>query len=219
MPIINMVYKKKKWWKPWANTIAYYPLTSTSTVNDLSGNNNTLTNQGATFWTYWGIDCVNTVGKSLYWAITNLPTGSSPRTISVWANAQASSSWMAIYGYWQNSQYKLCTCYRSTDNWWAIQFTHYYGEIITSTIMSTNQWFLITYTYDWTTAKMYVNWNPDWNITVSLNTASSDFVISGWWVGNETFNWYISNMIIENRARTAQEIADYYNQTKWNYGL
>ena len=36
MPIINMVYKKKKWWKPWANTLAYFPLTDNE--NDVLGN-------------------------------------------------------------------------------------------------------------------------------------------------------------------------------------
>ena len=42
---------------PWSSTIAYYPLNSSTTVNDMSGNGYTLTNDWASFWTYGWVDC------------------------------------------------------------------------------------------------------------------------------------------------------------------
>lgn len=220
MPIINLIYNAPEQRRePWANTIAYYPLNSTTTNTDQSWHWNTLTNQWAVFWTYGGVNCANTTGKSLYWGITNLPTWNSARTISVWANAQASSSWMAIYWYGNNSTHKRCVAYRTTSSWWAIYFSHYNDDIVTSVAMNTNKWYLLTYTYDGTTAKWYINWALAWSVSISLNTASSNLVISWWGAGNETFTGYISEFILENKARTADEISKYYNWTKANYWL
>ena len=216
---ILATYHKKSWWQPWANTIAYYPLNSTNTVNDLSWNSNTLTNQWATFWTYWGVDCVNTTGKSLYWLVTNLPIWNSMRTISVRANAQASSSWMAIYWYGSNTTHNRCVCYRTTIDGWIIYFSHQIDDIATSIVMDTNKRYLFTYTYDGTTAKWYVNWSLAWSVNVVLETTSSDLVISWWGAWHETFTGYISNFIIEDKARTAEEISDYLNRTKSLYWI
>ena len=53
-------------WKPWSNTIAYYPLTSTTTVNDMSGNNRNLTNHSVSFNTYDWVNCAYFNGSSQY---------------------------------------------------------------------------------------------------------------------------------------------------------
>ena len=54
-------------WQPWANTVAYYPLTSTTTVNDLSGNGYTLSTHDTlpTFWIYQWVDCASFNSNSL----------------------------------------------------------------------------------------------------------------------------------------------------------
>ena len=220
MDIFNTVYGGDWSWKPWANTVAYYPLNSTTTNTDQSWNWNTLTNQWAVFWTYGWVNCANTTGKSLYCSIANMPLGASSRTISVWANAQGGTSgWMAIYGYGQSLNSRLYVLYRTTNNWWVLVLGHYPWDAETTTVMDTNKWYLITTTYDGATSKVYINWTLAWSSTVTLATTSSNFIISWWWVGNETFNWYISNVIVENKAWTSDEIANYYNKTKKNYWL
>ena len=50
MPIINIVYEEHKWWKPWANTIAYYKFDWN--LNDSSGNNRNLSMYTGSF-SYW----------------------------------------------------------------------------------------------------------------------------------------------------------------------
>ena len=61
------VYIWNDTWLPNKDTIAYYPLNATTTVNDMSGNSKTLTNNNVTFWTYNWVDCANFSGsQSLY---------------------------------------------------------------------------------------------------------------------------------------------------------
>lgn len=49
------------WWTPWANTVAYYPLNSTSQWNDMKGMgtayNLATSHTAPTYWTYQWVDC------------------------------------------------------------------------------------------------------------------------------------------------------------------
>ena len=55
---MNVYIYSDESYNPWSNTLAYYPLTSTTTVNDMSWNNHHLTNAWkVNFWGYWGVDC------------------------------------------------------------------------------------------------------------------------------------------------------------------
>lgn len=86
-----------------------------------------------------------------------------------------------------------------------------------------NQWALYTWTFDWTTTKGYLNWvlknSKNMTYSVDSNNYSSLFsqTIQGANDPSQSFNWYMNDVIIENRARTAQEVLDYYNLTKSNY--
>jgi hypothetical protein len=72
-------------------------------------------------------------------------------------------------------------------------------------------------------AILYLNWNVEQTINVwTFQTYSFQTWqhIGAWrtW-DSEFWRWMIKDFIIENRERTAQEISDYYNQTKWTYWL
>lgn len=208
-------------WQPWVNTVAYYPLDNTNTVNDLSWNGYNLTNNWATFTTLNGVECVQT-GSSKYLTSTTtvLPTWSASRTISVWCNLTTNNSFNLIVGYWQSANDYDCLLYVRNSTY------TFYSDSFYSSNSSATTWTraLYTVTYDWTTLRQYINWTKVKEDTATLNTtavsASYPFAV---WIHNEylssAFNWYISNVIVENKTRTEQEIEDYYNHTKSNYWL
>ena len=67
----------------------------------------------------------------------------------------------------------------------------------------------------------YINWNLIHSQSYSNSATSWNLFLNG--TGNYSSNYYtswrISELIIENKARTATEISNYYNWTKANYGL
>lgn len=72
---------------------------------------------------------------------------------------------------------------------------------------------LLTVTYNWSEILIYKDGVQFWSTSISGNlkgTATCWFVIEWWTFGQ---------IIIENRAWTAQKVADYYNNSKWNYWL
>jgi len=210
-------------WQPWANTIAYYPLTSTTTTSDESGNWNTLTNNNVTFWTYQWVDCASFNGSSsrLGTTIAETPQWASPRTI-LWycynnnASYTPSNDSEIVFFSWQTgSTWRMLKLGIFDDNntiqqrwddhefWQTIREQRWGGAVV----------------YDGTKFTLYANWVSQWDWTTTAITSWTNFYIGGsttswWW-----WNGYISNVIFENKARTAQEVADYYNQTKANYGL
>ena len=224
MAIFNTVYGGEWSWKPWANTVAYYPLTSTSTVNDMSWNWLTLTNNwNVLFWTYHWVDCANYSGnwslrnsvlttwyiwqtftisewvlrhwnEILIWTFNNVGTKRA-----IWINV-ASTFINFTFGTWsafQDNKYSINTV---TDQWYHIALTHNStGNLI------------------W-----YVNWQQviTWNVTI-WEWASNFWIWAAVFSDNEIYysNWNISNVIIEDIPRTAQEISKYYNQTKSLYWL
>ena len=221
-----------KWeWSPNANTVAYRPLNSTTTVNDQSGNSYNLTQTWGSFGTYNGIDCFyngwSTTGYFTLTSWANIPTGNTNRTILVWAYPTGYNSSYARYFlcYGEQTSWKGCRLYINTSSKPTADI--YTNAITGSTNMSTSGWSLLTFTSTGNTFNFYVNWTSVWsNSSWTINTreisssyplrlmrsnisTSSNYQVRG----------YISEVIIENKTRTADEIADYYNQTKWNYWL
>jgi len=109
MPIINMVYKKKKGWKPWANTIAYYKFDWN--LNDSSGNNHNFsgTNMTVTYWTLsWWAKYIHFPNWA--WANTQswMPYSTSSYTINFWVKKWDSNDgtfldfqvWTSGVNYW-----------------------------------------------------------------------------------------------------------------------
>ena len=210
---------------PWANTIAYYPLDSTNTVNDLSWNNQTLSNSGVVFWTYNWVDCAYCNKKTVYRQITNMPIGWTSRTISIWVyDTEYTSNWQAIWWQWgSGSHFVLFQKWSSepSPETNGTQLSTPNGSVNANEPFVLNVRTLMTCTYDGSTLMLYKNGVQYWNTaTPTLNTGSWNFYIS-WWrsVGNETFSGYLSNCIIENVAWTQQEVQDYFNSTKANYWI
>ena len=207
-----------QWWQPWPNTVAYYPLTSVSTVNDMSWNSHTLTNSNVTFGVNQWVDCAVSSGSNyLYANITSIPLWSSARTMSVWVyiNSMTNSAEYNTIGYGTNGAHESFQLYQSGYN--NISLRLYYDDALASWNSDWYQnWINIMATYDGSTARLYVNWEQKATSNVSLSTSWSTFYIWKHFVPNGT-NWYISEVIIEDKCWTAQDISNYYDQTKWDY--
>ena len=217
------------WWKPWANTIAYYPLTSTSTVNDMSGNSRNLTNNWTLFGTYGWVDCAyfdNTNSKKLYWTLPL--TWNQTFTVNVYVQRKwwiytndnpniftLGSIWTTwrcfwVWAEWNNYYYQFYT--RGTD--W-----------ISTTVNTLDTWEMLTVTNDGSKITLYKNTTQILQQSVTLDVNDTKFTIGSFptmasWNGSwYRYNWYMSQFIVENRAWTADQIAWYYNQTKSLYWL
>ena len=211
---------------PWVNTIAYYPLNSTTTVNDMSGNNRNLTNNNVTFWTNAGVSCAYFNGSNGSLTTTSLTTATmtTNHTISLWFN-RISGEWglstNVPISWWNGYNMYINTHWSTQVEVMYNGGTQFYSNYPTNA----GTWHLVTYTHNSDNqVVLYVDWEQKTSWTKWFGIGNA-WRLCLWaiWFYNENpklfYNWYISNFIIENKARTAQEVTDYYNLTKSNYGL
>jgi hypothetical protein len=210
------IYTEKQEWQPWANTIAYYPLTSNT--NDMKG-------WGTAYdltpvWTFnygtlasWKKYII--FDKTAEASISNIPFNRSAYTVSAYA-----------FFNWPNNSYQkiILECYDQLSNYrprfflyqqqvlWACSFEWHW---VTYTA---NQRYLFTTVMENNVTKEYINWNLIHSASVSGTSSSANLII---WGTNSNYNcnWWMSKLILEDKARTADEITAYYNLTKSNYWL
>lgn len=251
----NQTNRNMRWWETWvsediaelksayigdyiaprepnANTVAYWPLNSTTTVNDQSWNWYNLTQHSWWFTTIDWVSCfyTNAWSWSGYLDLTSaslIPTWDAARTILFWIRSTWYSSSRPTYcfNYWWSDQetwfnvFISATTRRSlstnntTITWWNTQF-------------NTRQ--LIVATSSWNTFYLYVDWahkqtatTTQYNINTSAVSSWLPLVLMRRWGSytNTQSDWYLSEVIIENRQRSDAEITAYYNHTKWNYWI
>lgn len=205
----------QEWWQPWANTVAYYPLDAD--FNDASWNSRNLTNSWGTITTLNWITCAYYNGNS-YSMYDNYSLSNTARTISWWV-CKSNGARVAV----NVSNY-------NTNQWGSLSILFYQNYIMVaddywaSAMAKTCSvwiWYNVVATQEWSTVKAYLNWEYIGESTTRPSQTPT------WWSlwavhstsHNDKYKWYISNVILENKARTAQEVADYYNQTKATYGL
>ena len=207
-------------WSPWSNTIAYYPLNSTTTVNDRSGNGyNWTLNWTITFgsWLWW-VDCAYFSWNS--WSYIqvahNTKLATNTVTYSMWI-ASKDYNWnrWIIYKWAFNGGNWIYSLSNYTNiNWRIWDTSHSY------TAFSWNDvWTYLTVTYDWTSWNVYKNWTLLWsfNQSATISWDTNPLYIWAYRSSSYCFYWYISNLIVEDKVRTADEIAKYYDQTKKRY--
>ena len=200
-------------WTPWSNTVAYYPLKENA--NDYSWNSKNLNNNWLTFWTYSGVTCASSSGNYAQLSLWTYTTYST-LTVSIWHNPTTTTPIRYAFGFggsvdmgiWNNG----VTYYASGSQ--------YFDQAIWVTA---NQWTNIIVTVNWSTWNIYKNWSLYTTRTDWWNVVANSIAIwtnsSASYPQNNRFYGYLSNAIIENKTRTAQEVANYYNQTKSDYWL
>lgn len=212
------------WWQPWVNTIAYYPLTSTTTTSDMSWNWYNLTNNWMVFGTYHWVSCAYK-GKH-YKAtatVTTAPTWNAARTYSFWCyneNTTIDSSdieWYIVHGNLSTNNMVLIGA--SEGGSWK-DFISQRGSWKQFWVSLRGQWVYNCVVYNGSTFYWYRNWTLLDTWTYTINTTWYSFIIGGnplnW---RDVLAWTFSEVILENKARTATEASDYYNNTKSSYWL
>lgn len=207
---------RPKTWNPWADTILYMPLKSD--LLDHSGNN-------IQFTQVWTItldsEWANFGNKSwLTWDSPSIISGDF--TFSSWINPTTAWTGANIILIGQAYPWRWYR-YGSNNSAWYIWFT------LTSVIDWSNGrpfsalywwWHNLVLTRRWTTNTMYVdnvvlgsyNWTSTPSSTqIIVWSHSQDPIIN--------LEWHVNEIIIEWVWRTATDVVNYYNLTKWNYWL
>lgn len=209
------------WWQPWANTIAYLKLEADT--NDSSGNWNNGTPTNITYTQPSGVSKNVAVLNWSWWKIdfsSSLVTGWT-FTISLWVywNMIADGTWLNMIMW--NAKSDAVWYY--TDRYWTRlrSFINSTASVETTNLYSQYQWFLYTFSYSNWTMKWYKNASLIWTATKTLSSSDTRnfFIWYRAYSSDRYWNWYISDFIVESKVRTAQEITDYYDLTKWDYWI
>ena len=210
--LINTVTPSKFPRKPWENTILYLPMTSN--FDDATWNN-TMSNSGATIVDLNWVKCWYFNSKRLTCSASSLNT--MTKTMSVWVYITGDSNWWII---WSNHKWTWSWDYLIISSsrliYEAIYWTSNSKDIIYNNSISKNWWHHICVA--WT--NMYLDNTLVWSNS-NMWTFSSWYSYTIWQQNNwdNSYIWYMSKLIVENVARTADEISDYYNSTKSTYWL
>jgi len=208
--------------QPWVNTIAYYPLeTNGDEASWKSWLNITTT------WITFSNNVAILDGNQR--ATVNSITWY--KTICFWFKKTNDVNWMIITqwntdGYIQlrtNGFAAAWTWWWSFNNdytaWWSTPSNVWRLCVITQTVANdswSSTWSMKFYLSDF----WWVSWVRQYDTT---NHYLNWGITRIGWSGNTSYPyaliWEMSQLIFESTERTAQEISDYYNQTKWNYGL
>lgn len=219
----NHVWPESGGWQPSSDTLAYYPLTSVSTINDQSWNNKNLTKWTVTFWNYKWVDCAYFSWSSSWLRCQSFYSNKRAQTISAWFYWIANwHTWNWNYDeilIWWNNSWIYVDRYGSPYNRLVPQYST--GR---KNLTSDSWWNHIVMTYDWnTTWNAFFNWQSLWQLT---NMSIPEWTNLSIWTNQSQFNneykkwiWWISQVIIEWKVWADTEILNYYNQTKSNYWL
>lgn len=221
------------WYQPNANTILYLPIDNndtSSTVYDHS------TNQTDFNW-YWtaNYDTLASWKKvlNLTWSnwiyIDSALFTSWPATVNLWLyrdGDQGSDTWVFTLQHWGPDTWFIITFF---DNTYLTSFLGTGGSWVwlNNRENTANQtWIQATTTYENWIMKMYINWilkqTFSWNM--SFNQIQATSLGFSRYVENTIQNtrfliWKMWSIIVEDKARTEQEISDYFDQTKSLYWI
>lgn len=215
-------------WQPWANTIAYFPLDSD--LLDHSGNSFSVTTYGTvSIWTAGWVSAWDFRSVwELSWSVAT--TGSLTVLGYAYKTANPNNDNASMFGFGGWSMWwPICQALYWNTNWdshisnkpWVALFDWDTQANQTAVSMNNNEWVHFAATFDWSTkvVKLYTNWvlSSQYTTSVTDNPNYLGMSRANWldrsWIG------YLSEVIFESKCWSAQEIADYYDQTKWDYWI
>lgn len=202
--------------QPTSSTLLYLPL-----ENNLNDPYNSITASASSWITFTTQDWVACAYSNDNYAVYLLDIPND-HTSCCWVKTDFDGNWMV---YWcednildpipgaSNSGYTFQPTLNAS---WTYYFYDKSDDYATSTTY-TAWWTLVTLTKSWTTVKMYKNSTLIWTWTVAQNFTEKRLQLFTRDVTSQRFKWWASNLIVENKVWTDQEISNYYDQTKWNY--
>lgn len=213
------------WWQPdTSRTLLYLPLSEDTT--DKSWNNVWTTNSNVTIWVNQWISCWYFNWTNAHIQITPFAI---PSTITIlhWTYCQLGSSYWdwKIFDARSSSRYLITVFDWYNNEYWYSAYNWGNRVYTTSSANKKNQRILTVITVKNWEQKIYVKWNNtdlSWSFSQSFSWYTPTYT-NVWNEYNNGaaryFKWYISNLIVENKVWTSDEINDYYELTKWNYWI
>ena len=177
-----------------------------------------------------GDNCVFTVSNNLW---TRLWSTQSDMTFNWWwyfdtqpySGSYSQYEFLYILG---NGSFRVCRVWYWREWWWLYLWLGTwtgFGYAWVDYRPTTWTWHNHIYTYNKSNRQIcyYVDWVLRWTATQSADyattTTQSKCLILHNNRASNTFTWWASELIIENKVMTADEVLAYYNQTKGNYWL
>ena len=218
------LYTYQPEWQPWENTVAYYKFDWN--LNDSSGNSHTLSNTGSI--SYSTNPYAVNLSTSNYLYFNNADTFNHDWTFNTWAYITArntANQSTVLFSQWTWATNSMIFC--CIDYQWKLAMWFYNDDYIWTITSPLNQWVNVCYTYNYATKtyKAYINWVKDIDGTKTTQYTVVSWNLYMWALAdgptslNYRVQWKLSEYILENKVRTAQDVTNYYNQTKSNYWL
>lgn len=229
------IYEEEVWptpwgWQPWVNTIIYYDFEHTNWTAET--NMAWISNYDGT---YQATPTISTLasGKKILTVnqdnalntnntLSTLDYDNS--TINIWFNPVSITENFYFWQEWWGVQWWTIMC---SDYRWSCWVCLWVDANHMSATLNYWNWQNIVITNNWTNSTAYINGVQVWQTTMTTSTWDKYFHVGGMnnyavpspqtatRLGKASF-W---SVIIENKSRTAQEISDYYDQTKWDYWI
>lgn len=198
--------------------ISCYPGSGTNTF-DLSGKNMTGTISSATYGGSGGTVnfFFNGSARIELGNVSVLNYGANPRTMCGWGYLTTTNSNTVIFSYGTNA---------SAQGTGLMQYSGSYGvaiqnvEVFGGGTRELNVWKHLAGVYDGTNMSFYIN-----GVLINGPTAKSNSLVQNvayigdQVTGAEKWTGYIGQVLVYNRALSANEILNIYNSTKGRYGL
>lgn len=214
---------------PWVNTLAYYPLDSINTLNDMkwSWTAYNLINTGSvTFGVNAGVDCASFDGWVSSWLYNYSLSLGVPvaQTVLVWiyiTRWDSSNYFQTIYRIWYTNNAQLWTWYNNNFNggWPVLSLSQWWATESVASGSLLNQWHLLTNVSNWTSSIQYIDWVQYQTLTNTLSATQVGIYVWRASGTNDNLTWYLSNLIVEDKVWAPQEISDYFDATKSGYGI
>ncbi len=192
------------WWQPWAYTVAYFPFKD----DQLDKVGSATLSLSWTKQTLWYLFNTTSSNNPIYNLNTNTPFVSfyakfGSAKSSAWNQTVRFYKWWFTYWYYNPTSSFSKHFYYNTGSrvtWWEIQTSSW-------------QWYHFAYWYTGTNLVAYVNWNQIMNTPASLSNQWNYIYLC------DNIEITYSELIFESTVWSAQEVSDYYNNTKSNYWL
>ena len=207
------------WWTPGANTLLYLPFKSD--LLDHSWNSVSLVTQGS-------VSIDNATAKFNGWYIYKTWSygAALPLTVSLWVKFSSIPS---------SEEYCIINSnnYRGGYYGWNISLmsnnkqirleTLPWSSVYTGVTAVANTRYYVTAVIKSGGSILYLNGTQKGTTTGTPSLQNYLWIGTNYWgsadLWKQTLRWNLSEVIIENKEWTAQEVSDYYNSIKWNYWL
>lgn len=179
-------------------------------VNDYAGTRDGTADGGATFTTVAGKSCIN-LGGGKHATLPEVTLGTSPWSFSMWYHPRSFTSYTHLLTSSIIQGTFTLKLTNTTNPGTPYIHTSVSGSRMGSAAIPLNQWSMLTFTYDGTTVRIYINKVKVMEEVIVLNIATTGLLI-GKGAGTEYSDGYQRETLYFDRALSITEIEKVYDK-------